>query len=251
MIFAMINFAALAEAARTYQDAKPFKHFVVDGLLDFSWALALSGDFPDLDSPDWHRYQNPIENKLALSDWNKISARPYKTLSILNSPEFTALLSKLTGVSPLYADPGLNGGGLHVHGQGGKLNPHLDYSLHPKTGLQRRVNLLWYGTPGYRREWGGRLGLYGNASADAPGPLTKVIDPVFNRAVIFDTTQNSWHGLVDPWKSEAPRQSLAVYYLTKPAESADTRSRALFAPDEGQQGDPEVAALCERRSRAA
>jgi hypothetical protein len=44
----------------------------------------------------------------------------------------------------LYPDPGLHGGGWHMHGAGGNLNPHLDYSIHPKSGLMRKLNIIIY-----------------------------------------------------------------------------------------------------------
>jgi len=31
-----------------------------------------------------------------------------------------------------------------MHAAGGNLNPHLDYSIHPKMGLQRKLNVIIY-----------------------------------------------------------------------------------------------------------
>lgn len=94
------------------------------------------------------------------------------------------------------------------------------------------------------------MGLWGNESDKAPGPLVKQITPKFNRAIVFDTTCNSWHGLPDP--IDCPngqfRKSLAVYYLTSPNESVDTRGKALFAPTESQKNDSEVLDLIAKRS---
>jgi hypothetical protein len=56
----------------------------------------------------------------------------YQTFVRFNSPEFVQTLSRLFGMEALFADDGLNGGGLHIHRRGGKLNTHLDYSIHPK-----------------------------------------------------------------------------------------------------------------------
>jgi Rps23 Pro-64 3,4-dihydroxylase Tpa1-like proline 4-hydroxylase len=42
-----------------------------------------------------------------------------------------------------------------------KLNVHLDYSIHPKLGLERRLNLVLYITSGWKPEWGGTARLVG------------------------------------------------------------------------------------------
>ena len=72
----------------------------------------------------------------------------------------------------------------------------------------------------------------------------------FNKAVIFDTTQNSWHGMSRPVTCPAGqyRKSLAVYYLIDPVGEVDPRSRALFAPTEEQKGNAEIEELIKKRS---
>ena len=75
------------------------------------------------------------------------------------------------------------------------------------------------------KEWGGSLGLYGNKNPNEPGELIKDIAPNFNRAIIFDVTKNSWHGL--PTAITCPlgktRNSLAVYYLQEPDSTANPK----------------------------
>ena len=73
------------------------------------------------------------------------------------------------GSDVLISDPGLNGGGWHIHKQGGKLNTHLDYSLHPKLVLQRKINIIIYLNSCWKKNWGGNLGLWGNGSSKFPG----------------------------------------------------------------------------------
>jgi hypothetical protein len=84
-----------------------------------------------------------------------------------------------------------------------------------------------------------------------PGALAKSVEPRFNRAVLFDTTQQSWHGLPEPIACPLGqvRKSLAVYYLTDPPVAREAqRTRALFAPAPDQAGDAEVLSLIERRA---
>ena len=80
--------------------------------------------------------------------------------------------------------------------------------------------------------------------------MIKTISPKFNRAVLFDTTQNSWHGLPDPLKcpKDEYRKSIAIYYLCNLPTNVSKRGRALFSPNENQKNDKEVLDLIKSRS---
>ena len=113
----------------------------------------------------------------------------------------------------------MHGGGWHIHANNGNLNPHLDYTIHPKMKYQRRLNLIIYLEQTYREKYGGHLGFWSHDKINnLPKHLCKEIFPKFNRAIIFDTSQNSWHGLSTPVKlpKNKFRKSIAVYYLSKP-----------------------------------
>jgi Rps23 Pro-64 3,4-dihydroxylase Tpa1-like proline 4-hydroxylase len=49
----------------------------------------------------------------------------------------------------------------------------------------------------YKAVYGGHLGFWehNKSQTSQPGKLIKEIFPKYNRAIIFDTSQNSWHGL--------------------------------------------------------
>lgn len=228
----------------------PFYYIIVDNFLDIENAKKLSKEFPEYDSDVWYCYNNPLENKKTCNIWYHFGEETYKTLSYLNSQHFITKLEKITGIKKLYPDIGLHGGGLHIHGRGGKLNVHLDYSIHPKLKLERKLNLIVYLTEDWNYDWGGSLEFWSHDHLrNKPKEKNVLINNVFNRAVLFDTTQNSWHGF--PKQLTCPdgiyRKSLAVYYLTDPSEKADSRSRALYAPYGEQEKDPKILELIENR----
>ena len=130
------------------------------------------------------------------------------------------------------------------------MNTHLDYSIHPKLDLQRKLNLLVYLNSNWKSTWGGFLGLWGNETSKKPGKLIKSIEPKFNRAVIFDTTQNSWHGLPKPitCPNNQYRKSIAIYYLCKKNKNVSKRGKALFSPTNEQTNDKKIIDLIKRRS---
>lgn len=230
----MINVDSLKSVSEKWTKNKPFPHFVVDNFFDLKVAQALENEFPDFKDPVWHEYGNAIEVKKVCNNWNAFPKLTYQVFSYLNSDQFVNLLSKnLLNGQKLNSDNGLNGGGWHIHSRGGKLNTHLDYSLHPKLGLQRKLNIIIYLNSEWKAEWDECLGLWDNQSEDAPGDLIKEIEPIFNRAIIFDTTMNSWHRLPNPVQCPENqfRKSLAIYYLTEPTKEVNERGKALFAPN--------------------
>jgi Rps23 Pro-64 3,4-dihydroxylase Tpa1-like proline 4-hydroxylase len=234
-----------------WANKKPFSHIIIDNFLNNEVAQQVAKEFPNFEDHSWKIYNNAIEVKKLINHWDKFGPYTYQLFQYLNSQEFIEKIEPLTGCK-LFPDFGLNGGGLHSHKCGGKLNTHLDYSIHPKLKLERRINLLIYVTPNWEESWGGALGLWDQApNNNAPGSLQKIIFPLFNRAVLFDTTQNSWHGLPEPIKCpiKITRNSLAVYYLCEPREGAIERGKALFAPYGDQINNPEVLSLIEKRSQ--
>lgn len=246
----MINFEAIEKQVADFRSAKPFPHIILDNFVDDDIANKLFADFPSIDDGSLFNYSNPLEKKSALNDWNKFPSTTYKFFEFLCSEEFVNCLSKLLGIK-LYPDFGLHGGGWHMHPDGGKLNPHLDYSIHPKLGLQRRINLIIYLSQNWKPEFGGHFGLWSNdLDKSQPLKLEKEVEIIFNRAVLFDTTQMSWHGLSRQVNTAGKniRKSLAIYYLCDPPAETPTRERALYAPTEDQKGNPEIEDLIQKRA---
>ena len=60
-----------------------------------------------------------------------------------------------------------------------------------------------------------------------PGKLFKKILPKFNRAVIFDTSNYSWHG-VEPIKGNSIRKTIAVYYLMPIKKIMKLKDKELY-----------------------
>lgn len=228
----------------------PFTHCVIDDFLPIELAKKLEAEFPDFNDGVWFNYKNKIEDKKLLSDWRKFPEETYQTFSFLNSTLVLETLSNVMGTH-LYGDHGLHGGGWHIHANGGKLNPHLDYSMHPHLKLQRKLNLIIYLADNWKDEYGGHFGLWNyDENNNTAGTLHTEIPIKFNRAVLFDTTQNSWHGLSRQVNcpDNMYRKSLAIYYLCDPPANVDQRSRALFAPTEEQKQDQAVLDLIKKRS---
>ena len=245
-----LNFGDLNLLKEQWQNAKPYSHVVIDNFLPLELAKAVSDEFPHADSDFWYEYSSPLEVKKACSEWNKFPSSIYRAFLSLLSPQVTEVLSFITE-KDLVSDIGLHGGGLHLHKAGGKLNTHLDYSIHPTAKLQRKVNIIVYVSENWQTEWDGALGLWDNdPETNQPKNLIQKIDCIFNRAVIFDTTMDSWHGLPDPvlCPDDKSRNSLAAYFLCDPPAVVDERVKALYAPSENQKGDEAIYELIKKRA---
>jgi Rps23 Pro-64 3,4-dihydroxylase Tpa1-like proline 4-hydroxylase len=163
-------------------------------------------------------------------------------------------LEEIVGHKNVFADYSLHGGGIHSHGPTGKLNMHKDYYIHPKISLKRNYNIIVYMTPDWQPSWGGGLQLWShNSKTDRPLACESKYDIKFNRAILFNTTQNSWHGLPDPiaCPEGLARRSLACYYLTKITneDEVEYRYRAKFVPNADQENDLSVKEFCDKRSK--
>lgn len=247
----MISYNTNNKLMNSVVSTEPFNHIVIDNFLDNSVANLLADEFPDFNSNLWYSYESPLEIKKTMNFWDRFPPTTYQIFWDFCSAKFTSILS-LKFNTTLFPDIGLNGGGWHIHGSGGKLNVHQDYSIHPKIKMQRKLNIIYHLSKDWDPSWGGGLQLWShNPETNKPKELVKEIDVKFNRAVIFDTTQNSWHGFFGELTcpQNVYRKTLAVYYVQYPDLSAQERFRALYAPSKEQENDPEVLRMIEERAK--
>ena len=146
----------------------------------------------------------------------------------LNSMTFLEFLGTVTGIKNLIPDPGFEGGGLHQIVRGGKLGVHADFNKHRDFNLDRRLNLLLYLNKNWREEYGGHLQLW---DQDVKRCEAKVL-PLFNRMMVFGTTDFTFHGHPDPLQcpEDMTRKSLALYYFSngRPAEETTGGHSTIF-----------------------
>jgi Rps23 Pro-64 3,4-dihydroxylase Tpa1-like proline 4-hydroxylase len=194
----------------------PYKHLVIDDFFHKELIEQCLKNFPDLSNRNWEfTNDEDIEVKYR-SKWKSEFDVPegiIDVIKIMNGADFLRSVSEIFKIKKLVPDPYFTGGGLNVTEKGGLLDVHIDGNYHDATGLNRRLNALLYLNKNWNKKWGGEFGLY-----DKKGlKCVKKIAPIFNRLIIFDTHDTSWHGLPNPinFPKDRPRRSILLYYYTK------------------------------------
>jgi 2OG-Fe(II) oxygenase superfamily len=202
-----------------YAAAGPFSHVVIDDFLPEEACEAILREFPGPRQISWRRYEKHYSKKLAAHGEAQFGEVIRGALRQFNSPTLLQFLETLTEIGGLIPDVHFEGGGLHQIERGGFLKVHLDSNTHPRYPLARRINLLLYLNKDWRDEYRGHLELWDKEMSHC---VRKIL-PVFNRCVIFNTNDVSYHG--HPDRLECPpgitRKSIAVYYYTEGRPATD------------------------------
>lgn len=220
-----------AQSARSsYLTAKPYPHIVIDNFFDPTILDEILEEFPRPGEIAWQKFDTGQEIKLESTLEASFGPMTRLLLYHLNSKTFLEFLGAVTGIDNLISDPGFEGGGMHQIVPGGKLGVHADFNRHRKYGLDRRLNMLVYLNKDWRDEYGGNLELWNREMTRAEA---KVL-PLFNRVMIFSTTDFTYHGHPDPLRCPEgmTRKSLALYYYSngRPAEEVTGEHSTLFRP---------------------
>lgn len=222
-----------------YQSKKPFKYVVFDNFFPVEIAEKILLEYPEISNNTW-------DGTTYLDQKNKFQKTKFETDSIMetvfnefNSTPFLNWLNELTEIEEdLIGDDELFGGGLHQSIKGAFLNVHVDYNINPKTKLHRRLNVLVYMNKNWKDEYEGHLELW-NLN-DGKKELLEKVPPLFNKCVIFETNEISYHG--HPAKLNTPpginRKSLATYYYTKnrPSNEIAEEHNTIYVNTEGTAG---------------
>lgn len=214
--------------AAAFAAAEPFRHVVVDDFLEPAFARALLDAFPPFERAD-SRGEDGRPGAKGTLERIRALGEPYARLDeTIRSAAFLEFAGAVCGIPGLLHDPWYLGGGTHENRTGASLAPHVDFAFHPLERWQRRINLIVYLNPEWDPAWGGNLSLYADPRRDGTPAVTVV--PAFNRCVIFETSDRSWHGFdriaTPPGRPELTRRSIALYFYTHPdaAQARDAHS---------------------------
>lgn len=203
-----------------FVNAQPFGHVVVDGFLAPDFAARLLEQFPRFDQGNNLGEDGRPGGKSAFERVRALGDAYGQLDNLARSREFLDVVGAITGIDGLLYDPWYLGGGTHENRHGAILDPHIDFNFHPLERWRRRLNLIVYLNEDWRDEWGGALALYRNPR-DGQMP-ERVVPPSFNRCVIFETNERSWHGfdriVLPQGERDRSRRSIALYFYTPPTE---------------------------------
>ena len=225
-----------------FNSARPFRNTVIDGFFPDQLLEEVISELPGPEEwdkhPEWRNADRTDAKKLMVNrDW-MLGPMTRHLLSQFNSASFVNFLEKLTLIDGLVPDPHFFGGGLHQIEAGGFLKVHADFNIHNRLKLDRRLNAILYLNRDWDDAWGGHLEMWDRDMTH----LVKRIAPEFNRLVIFETTDFSFHGHPDPLACPpgTRRRSLALYYYSngRPEHERSGKHGTLHQVRPGEDFDP-------------
>jgi len=203
--------------------AKPFKHIAIENFFEPAFAERLLAEFPNFDRDLAKNETGGTGGKSVNTRIREISPAYQELYDTLGSQPFLDYVSRLSGIPDLILDPKMFGGGTHDNQHGQELDSHVDFNYDEARQLHRRLNLIVYLNKEWETEWGGAIEIHSNPR-DPFSNQVRGFDPLFNRCVMFETNEYSWHGFpkidLPPEKRHLSRKSISIYLYTKdrPAE---------------------------------
>lgn len=214
------------ELYQQFQQAKPYKHLVMDNFLKEEIAETLHTHFPPTEKLAKH-YDGLNENKSEGANFGDFHPAFAELRRDLMSKELATWMSAVTGIADVFVTDDNLGCGLHEGKNGSFLDVHIDFNIHAEKNVHRRLNMLIYMNKDWKPEYGGDLEMW---NADMTN-CDKKVAPIFNRAVIFETNEISYHGYS---KINVPagmtRKSIYTYFYTVTREDAVKYHDTIFKP---------------------
>lgn len=216
----LISGHVLAQA-QIYRDRfarrEPFRHVVIDDFFAADYAARLLSEFPPFERGNARNEHGELGNKATVERVRGLGPAYAALDDLVRSPALLDLVERITSIPELLYDPWYFGGGTHENRDGQDLDPHVDFNRHPVESWHRRLNLIVYLNREWDDAWGGSLELHSDPRSS--DDRITLITPIYNRCVIFETTETSWHGFSRIGQEGAPsslsRKSIALYFYTR------------------------------------
>ncbi len=226
--------------ASQYQSAQPYNHICIDNFLPVEVLDRVLSDLTVLNdvgaADSFNRDQERLKSSYIPE---RLPTYTKNLFYALNSKPFLLFLEDMTGIGGLIPDPYFIGAGIHRTLNGGHLDIHADFNLHPHLKVERRLNVLIYLNRGWQEEWGGSFEVWDKQMTKKEASFV----PTFNRMVCFSTASDTFHGNPEPVNSPTgePRLSIALYYYTATWDDTRKSHTTLFKPRPGSKDKADLA----------
>lgn len=220
---------------KEWHSAKPFSYIVFEDFFTPEAASLILKNYPTTEGEGW-------DNTTYINQRNKFSMTKFtnpvisQVFTEFNAEKLLKIIEYITGINDLVSDEKLFGGGLHQSVKGAFLDVHVDFNYHPETKYHRRMNILVYMNKDWQQEYNGYLELWDMETKKQLAYLA----PNFNRCVIFETNEISFHGHPKPLNTPegVSRKSLAAYYYTKERPNSEVAQdhNTIYVNTEGTGG---------------
>jgi len=237
-----------------YAFAEPFPHMVIDNFLPEEMAEGILAHFPADPLAHDKVYQKGYggTHKRQISPYD-CDAYVRSAFAFFNSAAMLQFVEGITNIRGLLPDPYFAGGGFHETSAGGLLGIHADFRVNESVQLLRRVNVIIYLNKDWQDAYGGHLELW---DREMKNKVSSVL-PIFNRCVIFNTDEDSFHGHPDPLTTPEgiARKSIALYYYTATEirnDSGQSRHTLYVArPHDSDEVKAQARKLAKKREKRA
>jgi len=209
---------------RRFSEAQPFRHVIIEPLLEPEFCKQLAAEFPAFDPRYARNELGEAGRKAVVPEVARIGPGYARFDGLMRDLDFLQLMGRVTDIPGLLYDRDYAGGGTHENLDGQELDPHVDFNYHPTRAWHRRLNLILFLNEEWEPGWGGCLELLHDPWSSGEGARIEVV-PLMNRAVVFETTESSWHGFPRirlPAGKQVSRRSVAVYFYTRQRPSGQT-----------------------------
>ncbi len=202
---------AIENLKNDFEKGFPYKHIVLDNFLTEEFAQSLHQNFPTIDKLNKH-YHGLNEKKSEGSNFDDFH-KDFSVLrnEVLMSKELADWTAYITQIEGVFVTDDKLGTGLHQGGNGSFLDIHIDFNIHAEKNVHRRLNVLIYMNQNWKDEYAGDLEMWDAKMTKCE----KKIQPLFNRMVIFETNEISYHGYSTVHLPEnMTRKSIYTYFYT-------------------------------------
>jgi len=216
--------SVIEQYKKEFDSALPYRHVVIDNFFEDNLAKTLNSNFPSVEELKTH-WKGLNENKFEGSTFEQFHPSFQQVKEALASADFYKWIEKVTGVKDAFITDDHMGAGIHQGSNGSFLDVHIDFNIHHVLNVHRRLNLLIYLEKDWKDEYGGALELW---NADMTS-CDKLVPPALNRAVIFETSEISYHGYSKITLPEGvTRKSFFAYFYTNEREDAAPYHDTIF-----------------------